>query len=123
MHMVNKFAVQGDDGDFYVQLEGNFPSNPQTQIGAYEVPFWMMTPKRGTGTNLLVPVCLSASHVAFASTRIEAMLMSMGTAAGVAASQVVLKRRELSKTSTWQLCKIFSWARSTRQSTFNKVFT
>jgi len=48
-----------------------------------------MTPKRGTGANLLVPVALSASAVAYSSTRIENMLMSVGTAAGVAAKQLV----------------------------------
>jgi len=48
-----------------------------------------MIPKRGTGTNLIVPVCLSTSHAAFASTRIEAMLMGTGSAAGVAAKQLV----------------------------------
>lgn len=48
-----------------------------------------MVPKRGTGTNLLVPVCLSVSSAAFASTRLEAMLMGTGSAAGVAAKQLV----------------------------------
>ena len=46
-------------------------------------------PKRGQGANLLVPVALSASAVAYSSTRIENMFMSVGTAAGVAAKQVV----------------------------------
>ena len=48
-----------------------------------------MVPKRGTGSNLLVPVALSASAVAYSSTRIENMFMSVGSAAGVAAKQLV----------------------------------
>ena len=48
-----------------------------------------MVPKRGTGVNLLVPVALSASAVAYSSTRIENMFMSVGAAAGAAAAQVV----------------------------------
>lgn len=48
-----------------------------------------MTPKAGTGGNLLVPVCFSASAVAYSSTRIENMFMSVGSAAGVAAKQLV----------------------------------
>lgn len=48
-----------------------------------------MIPKRGQGANLLVPVCLSASAVAYSSTRIENMFMSVGSAAGVAAQQLV----------------------------------
>lgn len=44
---------------------------------------------RGSGTNLLVPVAISASAVAYSSTRIENMFMSLGSAAGVAAQQLV----------------------------------
>ena len=46
-------------------------------------------PKRGQGANLLVPVALSASAVAYSSTRIENRFMSVGSAAGVAAKQLV----------------------------------
>ena len=81
--------MPGPGGSFSVQLEGNFPKNAETSPPAYGVPFKMMLPKRGTGTNLLVPVCLSTSHAAFASTRIETMLMGTGSAAGVAAQQLV----------------------------------
>jgi hypothetical protein len=89
MHMTGKYAVPVGGGQFHVQLEGNFPDNAETRPPAYDVPYKMMLPKRGTGTNLLVPVSLSTSHAAFASTRIETMLVGTGTAAGVAAQQLV----------------------------------
>jgi len=89
MHMTGKYAVPKGDGTFLVELEGNFPNNKASNPPSYDVPYRLMIPKRGTGTNLLVPVCLSTSHAAFASTRIEAMLMSTGSAAGVAAKQLV----------------------------------
>jgi len=89
MHMVGKYAVPTGDGKFTVQLEGNFLHNSSTVKPSYDVPYRLMIPKRGTGTNLFVPVCLSTSHAAFASTRIETMLMNIGTAAGVAAKQIV----------------------------------
>ena len=90
-HMTGKYAVPtGVAGEeMYVQLEGNFPKGPGTNPPPYDVPFSLMVPKRGTGANLLVPVCLSVSSAAFASTRIETMLMSVGSAAGVAAQQLV----------------------------------
>jgi hypothetical protein len=37
----------------------------------YDVPFAAMLPRRGQASNLLVPVCISASSVAYTSTRIE----------------------------------------------------
>ena len=88
-HMTGKYAVPVGGGKYEVTLEGNFwPSLPNGS-NWYDVPFAIMVPKRGTGTNLLVPVALSASAVAYSSTRIENMFMSVGAAAGVAAKQLV----------------------------------
>lgn len=86
-HMTGKYAVPTGDGKFTVELEGDFPNNKVSQPGSYDVPYRMLIPKRGTVTNLLVPVCLSASSAAYASTRIETMVT--GSAAGVAAKQLV----------------------------------
>lgn len=91
-HMTGKYAVPTADGkDALIVLEGNmWPHiSPGSTSDWYDVPLSIMLPKRGTGSNLLVPVCLSASAVAYSSTRIENMFMSLGTAAGVAAAQVV----------------------------------
>ena len=52
----------------------------------YDVPFAAMLPRRGEAANLLVPVALSATSVAYASTRIEQMFVDTGAAAGVAAA-------------------------------------
>lgn len=46
-----------------------------------------LTPRREDGENLLVPVCLSASHVAFASVRMEPTLLLVGHMAGAPAVQ------------------------------------
>jgi hypothetical protein len=46
-------------------------------------------------TNLLVPVCLSTSAVAFSSTRIETMYMDIGSAVGIAAALVVDSQGQL----------------------------
>jgi len=75
-HMTGKYAVpvEGKPGEFEVTLEGNFwPSIAPTGGNWYDVPYKIMLPKRGTGANLLVPVALSSSAVAFSSTRIENM--------------------------------------------------
>ena len=88
-HMTNKFAVPVGNGRFEVQLEGNFWPSVGPNGNWYDTPYGIMVPKRGTGANLLVPVAVSSSAVAFSSTRIENWYMSVGSAAGGAAKQVV----------------------------------
>ena len=70
-------------------VEGSKPTDRRGSANWYDVPYKTMVPKRGTGANLLVPVALSTSAVAFSSTRIENMYMNVGSAAGVAAKQLV----------------------------------
>ncbi len=56
-------------------------------VPPYAMPYRSLTPRREDAENLLVPVCLSASHVAFGSVRMEPTLMLLGHAAGLAAAQ------------------------------------
>jgi hypothetical protein len=56
----------------------------------YDIPFGVMVPAhRHQASNLLVPVCLSASSVAYSSARIENMFMDLGSAAGVAVAHLL----------------------------------
>ncbi|MFL5928268.1 MAG: FAD-dependent oxidoreductase [Gaiellaceae bacterium] len=56
-------------------------------VPPYPIPYRCLTPRREDATNLLVPVCLSASHVAFGSVRMEPTLMMLGEVAGRAAAE------------------------------------
>jgi PhoPQ-activated pathogenicity-related protein len=65
-----------------VENEGDM----QVRVTPYEIPYRVMLPKRAQATNLLVPVCFSATHVAYSTLRMEPQYMIIGEAAGVAAS-------------------------------------
>ena len=57
------------------------------EVPPYPIPYRALTPRREDSERLLVPLCLSASHVAFSSVRMEPTLMLLGEAAGTAAAQ------------------------------------
>ena len=55
----------------------------------YPISYKSITPKTRECTNLLVPVCMSASHIAYGSIRMEPVFMVLGESAGVAACMAI----------------------------------
>jgi hypothetical protein len=66
----------------YVQNEGDLGVSTN---GPYQISYGSMVPKKGQAANLLVPVCVSSSHVAYGSIRMEPVFMILGQSAATAA--------------------------------------
>ncbi|RYU96074.1 FAD-dependent oxidoreductase [Emticicia agri] len=82
-HNCQRIVVNGmvkNEGDVQQGLGGLPP---------YPISYWSILPKRSECINLLVPVCLSATHIAYGSIRMEPVFMVLGQSAAVAASMAI----------------------------------
>jgi hypothetical protein len=73
----------------YVDENGHARNEGDIQIspgGPYPVDYGAVIPKRDECENLLVPVCLSSSHIAYGSIRMEPVFMILGQSAATAAA-------------------------------------
>ena len=64
----------------YVQNEGDIG---EEEKHPYKIDLGAITPKKEECNNLLVPVAVSASHIAFGSIRMEPVFMTLGQSAGI----------------------------------------
>src|SRR5688500_7586056 len=76
----------------YVDAKGHVRNEGAVQVGVprpYRVDYGSIVPKAAECENLIVPVCLSASHIAYGSIRMEPVFMILGQSASTAASLAV----------------------------------
>ena len=80
-HHIQRFVTK----DGFVRNEGD------VQVGSkpYPVSYRSLRPKASECTNLLVPVCMSASHIAYGSIRMEPVFMVLGQSAATAAGLAI----------------------------------
>ena len=90
-HNVRRYV----DANGFVKNEGNIedysanpPGKPFKRFRPYPIDYGAIVPKRGECSNLFVPVCLSSSHMAFGSIRMEPAFFALGHSAGAAVAQL-----------------------------------
>ena len=85
-HFCQRVVVE-ENGKTTVRNEGGF--GHKCKNGPCPVAYRSIVPKLEECTNLLVPVALSSSHVAFGSIRMEPIFMILGQSAGTAAALAI----------------------------------
>ncbi len=80
-HNTGRYVVNGmvkNEGDVEIDIPGKYP-----------ISYRSLTPLESEARNLLVPVCLSASHIAYGSIRMEPVFMVLGQTTAIAACQAI----------------------------------
>jgi hypothetical protein len=85
---MGSYTIDSHNVQRYVDEEGHVQNEGDIGVGLpapYEIAFGSLIPKKEECRNLLVPVCVSASHIAYGSIRMEPVFMILGQSAAVAA--------------------------------------
>lgn len=81
-HNVQRYVT----AEGFVQNEGDIGVSTS---GPYQIALGSILPKRNEVANLLVPVCLSSSHIAYGSIRMEPVFMILGESAATVATLAI----------------------------------
>ncbi len=81
-HNVQRYVT----ADGFVQNEGDIGV---PTAGPYEIALGSLLPARSECQNLVVPVCISSSHIAFGSIRMEPVFMILGQSAATVAAMAI----------------------------------
>jgi hypothetical protein len=91
---MGSYTIDSHNVQRYVDENGHVHNEGDIGVslpGPYEIAYGALVPKKEECQNLLVPVCASASHIAFGSIRMEPVFMILGQSAAVAACMAIDK--------------------------------
>jgi hypothetical protein len=95
---MGSYTMDSHNVQRYVTPEGYVQNEGDIGVAAkqpYRIDLGSILPKREECLNLLVPVCVSSSHIAFGSIRMEPVFMILGQTAGTIASLAIDKRKSI----------------------------
>ncbi len=85
---MGSYGIDSHNVERYITPEGSVQNEGDIGVGTngpYQIAYGSLVPKRGQAANLLVPVCVSSSHIAYGSIRMEPVFMILGQSAATAA--------------------------------------
>jgi hypothetical protein len=85
---MGSYSIDSHNVQRYITPDGSVQNEGDIGVsthGPYQISYDSLVPKASDCTNLLVPVCVSSSHIAFGSIRMEPVFMILGQSAATAA--------------------------------------
>ncbi|MGW7680205.1 FAD-dependent oxidoreductase [Kribbella sp. NPDC054772] len=118
VYPVRRIASRNASGQLGVATEGDMFIGGHLGTGRpYPVPYRAITPLQSDCGNLLVPVCLSATHIGYAATRMEPVFCVLAESAAVAAVQSLRAQNDVQEVDVDKLQdrlvdrgQVLSWA-------------
>ena len=89
---MGSYGIDSHNIQRYITPEGHVQNEGDIGVstnGPYQISYGSLVPKKGQAANLLVPVCLSSSHIAYGSIRMEPVFMILGQSAATAAVMAI----------------------------------
>jgi len=86
---MGSYTIDSHNVQRYITSEGYVQNEGDIGVplpGPYEIAYGALVPKAGQADNLIVPVCVSSTHIAFGSIRMEPVFMVLGHSAATAAA-------------------------------------
>jgi hypothetical protein len=92
---MGSYTIDSHNVRRYVTAEGHVQNEGDIGVstnGPYEISLGSILPRQDQCENLLVPVCVSSSHIAFGSIRMEPVFMILGQSASTIAAMAIDKQ-------------------------------